>query len=177
MAGFYSLVVYDSVLFYPGRDVHRWALRTQRRVEGNAKRFAPVRSGELRNGISGETFKYGPKHWQVHVHSDAPHTLYVIKGTKGPIMSRRMWGFRQRTGLSVPRGGARSGNPTNPRGYNMNFLREQGYLLKVRPGKGFPMRYALTVEGQSANNFLAAAMDASARTNRSLRRWEPAWGY
>lgn len=168
-------------MFQYGGDVHRWANSLERGYVANAKRYAPRRSGELAGKIHGETFKYGSRHWQVHVHSDAPHTMYVLRGTTGPIMSRRMWGFRNRTGLNYPRGAMV--NPKMPYTTRIKFdwLKSQGYMLKVREGNGYAQRYSVKVRGQAPNNFFADAHDATARRHRSLRPGgmdiEPSWGF
>lgn len=154
MATFSSLVIYDSVLFQRGHMIHRWANSVERRFVVNAKQAAPKRSGELAGGISGETFKSGPKHWQVHVHSDAPHTMYVLRGTTGPIMSNLGW----------------AGGEVDERG------RLRGYM-RLQPGNGYGVLYRWSVSGQAANNFFDKAADATARRHPSLRGWDPAYGY
>lgn len=174
-----SLVIYDSVLFQYGGQVHRWANRLERRFVMNSKEEAPKRSGELAAKISGESLKYGPKHWAVHIHSDAEHSLYVLQGTTGPIMSNRMWGFRNNprySHLVYPRGGA-IGSPTKPRGVNMTWMHEHGYAMKLRPGNGFGTKLALTVEGQEANNFFARAAASTAVRHPSLRGFSPGFRY
>lgn len=175
MASDVALVLYSSVLFDrvgPPSTVRAWAERLERRFTANAKEFAPIRSGELRAGISGEVTRTGSHQLDTIIRSDAPHSLYVLKGTTGPIYSRRMFGFRGRTGLRYPRGGAFIvGARQVP---NIPFLRERGYLLKVRAGRGFPQRYAVSVSGQEANNFFLAAASATAMRHSSLVGFAPA---
>lgn len=178
MAELTSLVIYDSRIFAIGGHVNRWANSVERRFVMNAKQEAPRRSGELRAGISGESFKSGPKHWQVHIHSDAPHSLYVLQGTTGPIMSNRLWGFRQKVPhLRGPRRGML--NPSKPYStrFDMDWMHSHGYALRVRAGNGFPERFALTVRGQSANNFFGRAATATARRHSSLRGFNPGFNY
>lgn len=176
-----SLVLYDSVLFQYGGKVHRWANSLERGYVANATRYAPKRSGELAAGIRGETVQYGPKHWQVHIHSEAQHTMYVLRGTTGPIMSRRMWGFRNRTGLRYPRGAMEDPSMPYTTRIKFDWLKGQGYMLKVRPGNGYGLRYSVSVKGQKPNNFFADAHDATARRHRSLRPggmdMDPHWGF
>ena len=129
-------------------------------------------------GIEGESFKSGPKHYEVHIHSHADHTMYVLRGTTGPIMSRRMWGFRQKyPGLRAPRGGLV--NPASPMRskIDLGWMHAHGYALRVRAGNGYPERFALKVRGQSANNFFARAADRTAVTNSSLRGFSPGVNY
>lgn len=173
-----GLVIYDSVLFQVGHHVSRWANSVERGFVMNAREAAPMRSGELRAGIHGESFRSGPKHWEVHIHSDAEHTMYVLRGTTGPIMSTRMWGFRTRTGLMFPRGGSVGrGSERNMGLPNIPFLKERGYLLNVRAGNGFPQRYMVKVRGQRPNNFFAPAADATARRHPSLRGFNPGFEF
>lgn len=173
---FTSIVIYSDPVFRHGGHVHRWAESTKNGFVLHARREAPIRSGELKFGIHGETMRIGPKHWDVHIHSDAPHSLYVLKGTTGPIMANRLWRFRQRTGLQFPRGtfsvvgGAQVGNI-------LALKARGGYLLNVRAGKGFPQRYAVSVSGQDANNFFARAAVSVARTHPSLRGFTPGFDY
>lgn len=183
MAELTSLVIYDSVIFQRGHMVHRWANSVERGFVMHARQEAPMRSGELRAGISGETFKSGPKHWQVHIHSDAEHTMYVLRGTTGPIMSNRMWGFRQRfpnVPGGLPRGGRepiiRNGVTVGYRA-NMKWMHAHGYALRVRAGNGFPQRFALKVRGQESNNFFGRAATATARRHSSLRGFNPGFNY
>lgn len=174
-----ALVVYDSRIFYHGSHVSRWANAVERRFVTNARQAAPVRSGELAANIHGESFRSGVRHWDVHIHSDAEHTMYVLRGTTGPIMSNRMWAFRSRTGLRFPRGGRIP--PSAATRWNelprMDFLRQNYYLLRVRAGKGFPETFRISVEGQEANNFFADAADATARRHPSLRGFSPGYGF
>lgn len=174
MAGYEltALVIYDSVLFNRGGQIRRWADRVERRFTTNAQQEAPIRSGELRAGIFGTVNRIGPKHLDTRIYSTAPHTMYVLKGTTGPIMSRRMWGFRSRTGLDLPRGGRTAGGLPE-----MGFLRREGYLLRVRAGNGYPQRFAISVSGQEANNFFGRAATATARRHPSLRGFNPGFGY
>lgn len=163
-----AVVVFDSILYNRTGTIGRWAERTERRFTLNAKKYAPERSGELRAGIDGRINRVGKRQLITTISSHAPHSLYVLKGTTGPIMSRRMWGFQARTGLRLPRGG-RMGNGAP----DMRFLKANGYLLKVRAGNGYSQHYALSVDGQTANNFFNEAAEATARTNSSLRGFHP----
>jgi hypothetical protein len=171
-----ALVIYDSVLFNRTGQVRRWANSLERRFTYNAQQMAPERSGELRAGIYGTVNRVGPRHIETLIYSTAPHTLYVVKGTTGPIMSNRLWGFRGRTGLDLPRGGRMSGSIYDARP-NMPWLKAHGYALKLRAGGGFPQLHALSVSGQEANNFFADAATATARRHSSLRGFTPGYGF
>lgn len=96
-----SLVIYDNVLFDYYGQIHRWAIGLERRFTWNARQAAPVNKrpfkshwqhlagfayrGALQRNITGSVQKVGPKHFQTIIHSRAPYTLYVLRGTTGPI--------------------------------------------------------------------------------------------
>ncbi len=167
-----ALVMYDERM-YQGRStrpgvVYAWAKRVERAFVRFAKEEAPVRTGELRNSIEGETHRTGLRSLDVVISVDAPHTMYVLGGTQGPIMSNRLWAFRTRTGLDLPRGGRDAlGRPRLP------FLIDNGYVLRLRPGNGFGQRYRLQVRGQEANEFMARAAGKVARRHSTLRGFTP----
>lgn len=174
-----GLVIYDSVLFGVGHNVRRWAEAVERGFTLNARMLAPARTGELKAGIHGEVRRVGPKHLETIIYSDAPHSLYVLKGTTGPIMSNRMWRFRNNpkyanVPFGIPRGGR-----IGPEGrhVDMNWMHAHGYALKLRPGNGFPGMFKLQVRGQEANDFFARAAEVTARTHSSLRGYSPTLDY
>lgn len=138
-----ALVIYDSVLFNRTGQVRRWADAVERGFVFNAKKAAPSRSGALRAGIWGNVERIGPVHLQTIIQSDSEHTMYVLKGTTGPIMTDRMWEEGERK------------------------------AMKLRPGGGYPEQYAFTVEGQFPNNFFEKAAEATARRHPSLRGFDP----
>jgi hypothetical protein len=121
--------------------------------------LAPVRSGELKAGIHGDTTAIGPKLMQGAAYSDSPHTGYVIHGTHGPIMSNGLW----RNG-GVPR----YTTSVNNRGRTVRHL-VPGQRLAVGRNLYPPVRHMFTVSGQTANNFLERAWRATARNHRSIR--------
>jgi hypothetical protein len=147
-----SLVIYDSVIFQPGSHVSRWAYSVERGFVRNAKRYAPERTGELMAGIEGEAFKSGPKHWEVHIHSFAEHTLYVLGGTRTPITSSRGM-IRYKNGKMGPA------------------------MMRLKPYGPYPRIYRAKVRGQEANNFMEEAAEATARTHSSLRGFHPDYGF
>lgn len=174
-----GLVIYDSRLFQIGSHVSRWANSVERGFVMHAMNEAPVRSGELVAGIHGESFRSGVKHWEVHIHSDAEHTMYVLQGTTGPIMSNRMWNFRLKF-PHVPGGLPRVGRIDLGGGRfkpNLQALHAHGYALRVRAGNGFAERYAIKVRGQQANDFMGRAAQATARRHSSLRGFAAGFTY
>lgn len=170
------LVLYDSVLFQYNGKVGRWARSLERGFTHNAQQAAPVRSGELRAGIHGHAQHTGPRHWTMEVFSDARHTLFVLRGTTGPIMANRLYRFQARTGIEFPRGGR---TYTPGRGFlpKKDFLQANNYMLRVRAGNGFPENYQISVSGQDANNFFADAATATARRHSSLRGFSPGYNF
>lgn len=165
------VVTYSSVLYRRTGLVGRWAHSLERRFVLHAKAAAPKRSGELAGGISGQVeLSPGAHTAEIAIFSAAPHTKYVVGGTTGPIMSRRMWGYRDRTGMDLPRLMRLPGLGTD-----MVAGHRAGYVLKVRAGKGFGQHLAISVSGQDANNFFAEAARRTAVTNPSLRGFSPSF--
>lgn len=153
--GFSSVVIYDSRIFEPGSHVSRWANAVERGFVRHARNEAPSRSGELIAGIHGESFRSGVKHWEVHIHSEAEHTMYVLRGTYGPIMSSRPPYVDSKGRLVQPK-------------------------MELRDGAGEffdPPFYRRKVDGQRANDFMGRAADATARTHSSLRGFYPDYGF
>lgn len=87
MAAIEALIMFDQVLYRPGALVHRWMTQMVGRFTAHAIAAAPMRSGELKAGIEGDTNRVGPKQMEGLISSHAPHTTYVIHGTTGPIRS------------------------------------------------------------------------------------------
>jgi hypothetical protein len=144
-----AVVIYDSVLFNRTGQVRRWADSLERNFTNAARAAAPARSGELVAGIHGYVERIGPRHLQTIVMSEAPHSLYVLAGTTGPITSTRL---------------------TNAKGTGPAMLR-------LKPGGGYPALFREAVAGQEANNFFAVAARATARRHPSLAGWDPDFGY
>lgn len=138
-----AVVVYDSRLYMRTGKIGRWSESLKRRFVGHAIREAPERGGALKRGIWGQMHpEPAQKRTEVTIHSDAKHTMYVLKGTTGPIVSD----------------GYMAGDP--------------GSKLKVRAWGGYKQRAMTSVSGQSANNFMARAAARTAVTNRSLRGFD-----
>lgn len=170
------LVLYDSFLFSRAGKVGRWAQSLERGFTNNTERAAPERSGALKAGIHGHASQVGPRHWVMEVFSDARYTLFVLRGTTGPIMANRLFRFQARTGIEFPRGG----RIRHASGFfmpNMEFLKKNNYLLRVRAGNGYGEHYAISVSGQEANNFFATAAEMTARRHRSLRGFSPGYNF
>lgn len=168
-----GFVIYDERM-YQGRGhvVYDWGHRIERNFTMWAKEEAPIRSGELRAKISGSMVRTGVRALTTTIETAAPHSLYVIRGTTGPIYSRRMWGFRNKfPHLKYPRGGGLLSQFFGPP--DLLALHGRGYALRVRAGKGFPERLAVSVSGQRANNFMGRAATRVAARHSSLAGFEP----
>lgn len=172
--GLTAVVIYDGRLFGPAGMTSRWARSIEREFVATAKVEAPSRSGDLRAGIRGTVYHPGPYTYSTIIESTAPHSLYVLRGTTGPIMSRRMWGFSQRyPHLYGPRGGFATGNPVRGGKFDKRWMHEHGYAMRLRPGKGFGYTLEVTVAGQKPNDFFARAGEVVARHHPSLRGFAP----
>lgn len=145
-----ALVIYDSVLFNRTGQVRRWAESLNRRFVANAKVAAPMRSGELVAGIHGEVARIGPRHLQTLIYSEAPHSLWVLGGTYGPITSDRPVTITDEGEVKIPH-------------------------MRLRPGNGYGVLFRTAVSGQRANNFFADAAAATARVHSSLRGFSPTY--
>ena len=84
--------VFSSKLFRGRGDVRVWLNRVTARFGAEAKHYAPVRSGRMRAQISTTTRTVGAHQCSGTIASRAPYTMYVLRGTTGPIMSDTAWG-------------------------------------------------------------------------------------
>jgi hypothetical protein len=174
-----AVVIFDEVLFKPGGQVHRWMTLVCRHFEEHAQRFAPVRSGELREGIHSEAHPFGLRQMQGTIASEAPHTMYVLKGTTGPIMATKMWnnpgGAYSKLWGSWPKGGKFTRKRVAGEERRQYSVPNKGYWLAVGKQRLYPPTLIRgSVSGQEANNFLFDAWRATARTHPSLRGLAPA---
>jgi hypothetical protein len=159
-----GIVVTDTKLFNRTGDVGRWAEKVNLAFVRHALNEAPVSSGEgqrrwparaqtsiypgaLRDSIEGEVVRVGPRQLQTTVSVNVFYALYVIKGT-GTIWSKTA---RTEGGQFQALEGGQQG----------------GMRLPAQPWIGALTRQR--VRGQSPNNFLGRAFDATARTHSSLR--------
>lgn len=174
-----AVVIFDETLYKPGGQVHRWMTLLTTHFEEHAIAAAPQRSGDLRAGIHSHAQPVGIRQMEGTIASDAPHTMYVLRGTTGPITNRRMhanpegaysdlWGsidpvtkkFTRRRIKGVQR--------------KIYTVRNKGYWLAVGRDRLYPpTKIRGSVAGQEANNFLFAAWRATARTHPSLRGLAP----
>jgi len=142
-----EVVIFDSLLYRPGGMVPIWMDKIVTKFTAQARRYAPVRSGELRALIGGNVRKVGPKQMEGTIYSRANHTMFVIDGTHG---NQVVWHRTGSFGLRIA--------PTRSR------------YLRLRPGPAYPFFSIRTdVSGQLGNNFLIKAWAATARNHRAIR--------
>jgi hypothetical protein len=144
---FERIVIFDETLYRPGGLVWLYVGRITRKFATEARRAAPVRSGELRAGIrAGTPRKPSLKKVSGTIGSTAPHTMAVLRGTHGPIMSDALWAT----------GGTLTGIP--------------GQKLAVGRDRLYPPVTPMSrVAGQRANNFFAVAWVKTAARHPSIR--------
>lgn len=167
-------VIFDQDLYKSGHMVNRWlGLMTSRFAE-HARHYAPERTGRLREGISGEHRQVGERQVEGTIESTAPYTMYVLRGTTGPIMTRKA--FANPGGATVTLWG--SIDPATKKFTRRNIkgarrvqreVRVKGYYLKIPAYGDYEKFFALSVDGQEAQNFLVEAWRATARNHRSIR--------
>lgn len=162
-----AVVVTDTKLFNRTGAVGVWSEKIKVAFEAHAVEEAPTGAdtgrinksranaawpvGSLKANISGDVDRVGPRQIVTTISSRAPYSLYVIKGT-GPIFSKS---------ARIPAG--------EPGAGQFAELGEgRGMYIPGNPGWG-GSKIRQHVRGQKANNFLARAFDATARTHSSLR--------
>lgn len=152
-----AVVIFDENLYRPGHLVDRWMNLLVTHFEGHAQDLAPVRSGQLKAGITGSARRVGEKQMEGLIASNAPHTMYVLGGTTGPIYTDTAWAM----GAEI----------ANAYGENEEGRRValKGHWLPVGNNPWPPIRYRHSVSGQAANNFLVKAWRRTARNHKSLR--------
>lgn len=177
-------VIYDQSLYHGNGDVAKWVEKISNRFAREARHFAPVRTGELREGIRADSHQVGPREVQGIITSYSPHTLFVLRGTGFPNKGHggriyttkgfptlgggaviQVWGATTPTGgFSSVRAKAKPGAERR-----QHPVRIKGYWLKVPPHEGFEGFYAVSVHGQFPNNFFLRAWRATARDHRAIR--------
>lgn len=157
------VIVFDEKMYHGSGTVRRWADRLAGNFTKNAVIEAPEHTGQMKQQIEGTVTSAGPKQISMTIASNAPYSLYVLKGTTGPIMANRAWNTMAATGLSfgqISRKKKSKGESIGPPRRGM-FLKFEGY-------DGLP-HFAASVSGQEANNFLGRAWVKTARTHPSIR--------
>jgi hypothetical protein len=154
--------VFDAKLYAPGGQVNVWVHKLGYRFAANARAAAPIRSGVLKRGIRAGFRKRTTKQIVATIGSTAPHTMWVLRGTKGPIMSDAVWAaggtvqpwmFEMVNGRPVPKPG---------------FQMAVGRNLGGAP-VGAPVTPMFYVSGQRSQNFFYTAWVKTAVRHPSIR--------
>jgi hypothetical protein len=183
------VVIFDEHLYRPTGLVGFWMDKVTTRFTAEAIRAAPKDTGELAAGISGDVDQIGPKLVQGVISSDAPYTMFVIRGTGFPVKGHEgriyttkgfrtrniedayvtLWGARDRKTGTFSRKGRGDGTYA---GRRQQFeIRRKGYWLKLpfRTRGGGPL-LLFSVRGQEPNNFLYKAWRITGHTHSAIRR-------
>jgi hypothetical protein len=183
-----AVVVFDELLYKPGGQVHRWMTLLCHHFEEHAKVAAPERSGELRAGIRSHAEPVGAHQMRGTIESNAPHSLYVLRGTghpvrgrAGSIYSRRVWAnggdpeaaYLERWGYRDPNTGKVSNKRIPGVRRELHRVRKKGFFMRFGPDEYGPKVITPVVSGQEPNNFLFTAWRATARTHPSIRGLAP----
>lgn len=175
------IVIFDQGLYHGNGDVIAWMRKITAKFAAEAILAAPVRSGELRAGIDGSVRFLGQRQLEGAIRSRARHTMYVLRGTTGPISTNRyfanpsgatrlVWGYTNIVTGKVTR---KSPGPGARR--KQHPVGVKGYWMKIPAEHGFPTFYATEVSGQAAQNFLLEAWIKTARNHKALRGPIPAF--
>lgn len=157
------VVVFDEKMYHGTGTVRRWADRLTANFTKNAVAEAPEHTGQMKQQIEGNVTSAGPKQISMTIASNAPYSLYVLKGTTGPIYANRAWNLMNaRPNMDLQdvffHRTKRGERPIPRRGMMLRFI---GY-----DGK---QHITTAVSGQEANNFLGRAWIRTARTHPSIR--------
>jgi hypothetical protein len=151
------VVVFDEKMYRGNGLVRRWIIKVGGKFGRAARRNAPFRSTELRKGIHGNVSRKGARVLDYTIRSDAEHTMYVIRGTTGPIMTTQGWANRAH-------------------GHMVNGKRLPGHFMPIPKHKGMPAKrhggedfnFLTRVRGQKAQNFFLDAWKVVHRQHRAI---------
>jgi hypothetical protein len=162
-----SVRIVDDSMYHGKGVVFVWVGRVTRRFARDARRFAPRRSGRLKAGIRAGTPR-NPlrKSVQGTISSNAPHTMYVLRGTRGPIMSDALWALGGPSNPAAFRTVSYVDRRGNPRTRQMF---RPGMLMAVGRNPWPPTNPMAIVHGQAANNFMRKAWASTAAAHPALR--------
>jgi hypothetical protein len=173
-------VVFDRDLYKPGHMVHRWVTLVTERFTMHARTLAPKRTGELAAGIEGDTAQVGPRQVEGTIASHAPYTMYVLRGTTGPIMTKRAHAnpdgaYSQLMGSIDPRTNKFTRRHIKGAERRLFSIPNKGYFLRLPGDEYGPHLITMSVNGQEANNFLLAAWRRTANNHKAIRGKMPAF--
>lgn len=167
-------------LYKTGHMANRWFRSLMGQLHTNVVNAAPVRSGDLVDGIGEDVVAHAEQHYlDGYLWSEAPHTMYVLRGTTGPIMARRLWeaggdpeaAFVTLWGSIDPKTGKFTRKRIQGAKREQRSFGKKGFWMGVRPSPH--SRYSkktprLFVRGQESNNFFLEGWEVTARTRRSM---------
>jgi hypothetical protein len=137
------VVIVDGALYRPRGLVWVWTRKVGTKFGNNTRAAVRSRTGQLRKGIRVTYRKPATKKIQATIGSTAPHTMYVLRGTHGPIMSNALW--------------AMPGHESNPEAWRMlstgRMVPRKGMTMAVGRNPFGPVTPMFRVSGQAANNF------------------------
>jgi hypothetical protein len=136
-----SLVIFTEGLYSGNGSVNKWCIKITARFTREAKRAAPRRTGELAALISGDSSRAGLHQVSGTISSFAPHTIFVLYGTRD------------------------RGSPPTPYGVTPVTA---PYMVIPAYG-GYPRLRRTEVHGQHPQNFLLKAWARTARDHSSIR--------
>lgn len=174
-------VVFDRDLYKPGHMVHRWVGLVTTHFVMHAKERAPKRTGRLANGISGDTNQVGPRQVEGLIESTAPYTMFVLRGTTGPIMTTAGWAsggepYTYLWGSIDPKTGKFTRRRIPGVRRKRHRIPKKGHWMRIPPSpEGSKPFYASQVAGQAPNNFLMGAWRATQHNHRAIRGRVPSW--
>lgn len=165
----FTVHVNSDDLYKTGHMVNRWFRRLAGRLEDDVRAAAPMRSGDLKAGIRGRVdADPSQHHMTLNLEFNAPYSLYVLRGTTGPIFTKKGW----ETGI---------GNGKSfilvPGKYGFMQQNQPGYWMRFG-GWGYPWVWKDAVAGQKQNNFLLTGWRKTASHHRAMARvpsfvWNP----
>lgn len=173
-------VVFSSRLYSKGHTVDRWFRKLVTDFELHAIESAPMRTGDLKDSISADVVRAGRTALSGRIGSGSDHAMYVLRGTTGPIMSRRLWAaggnpeaaFVELFGAIDPVTGKFTTRQVKGVKRTKHRIGRKGYFMGVRPvphSTYTKTTARLFVAGQDPQNFLLDAWRKTARTHRVLR--------
>lgn len=150
---------YDEVMYRPGGTVYRWMQEISSEMFFHLEREVPVNTrqnktsgeppvGHMRAMLFSDVDQIGPHELSLQAGSRAHYTRYVVEGTSTIY--------------------ARSGRDSSGRFTEIGDESGGGMYLPANPGFG-PGKWRRQVRGQTANNFIGRAYDATARAHPALR--------
>lgn len=158
-------VIFDQRMYANTGLVGKWVTKVTFRFTAEARRAAPIRSGELKARINGSTARTGERMFDGYIESGAAHTMYVIGGTSTPIYSKAAWaaGGNLDAAFEIRRVEGKNGRTREIE------VGRRGFWLAVGKRPWPPIQPKFAVAGQRPNNFLFTAWRRTAADHRAIR--------